>query len=94
LLLVAKSESANDLIKELSQTEEEKLQDEFARVAKLSDAQARAELDEKFDKGPKLESFCRANSIPVSKKGARVDRKATYMHVLNALASFRERQKL
>jgi tellurite resistance protein len=98
LLRVLTVNGADEIISELSRTEEEKLQDEFARIAKLSKPQAEGALDE--FKGEKLERFCSANGVPVIKKKtgktgkAPLDKKKTYENILGALVGFRERQKL
>jgi tellurite resistance protein len=90
--------AASEIIKELSQTEENKLQDTFALLAKASPSQVEDELDKL--KGVRLELFCRANSISVIKKKptkagkVSVDRDKTYSSVMHALTSFKERLKL
>ena len=97
LIAVVTADAADEIIQELSRTEEEALQDEFTRIAKLSITEAEGALEAL--KGDKLEAFCMANSISPARKRAKsgkvsLDRKKTLSTVLGALAGFRERQKL
>jgi hypothetical protein len=96
LLRVISANGGKSIIDELTQTEEQKLQNDFARFAKLSERHVRDELDKGY-KAAKLTSFCEANAVPVVPKKTKtslVDRPATIRNIMAALESFRERQKL